>query len=249
LRHGSGSFPPPAGNKNGLVAGAGGVTVEAAMKILPGKRRVSGFTLFEVLAILAILAILAALLLPDLLQRRRPYRGLSCASNLKQIGIAYIMWEEDHGGKFPAQIPSAEKGSMEMISSGYACLQFRPLSPYMPRNIWAFACPADKTKFAATNYNPLLEENVSYFANVDATTNNPANTILAGDRNLSANGQSVNPGLFVMTTNFDMSWTHEIHALGGNLVFADGHVEWVNTTQLNSVVQRQLLATNRLIVP
>jgi prepilin-type processing-associated H-X9-DG protein len=248
LRHGSGSFPPPAGNKNGLVAGAGGVTVEAAMKILPGKRRVSGFTLFEVLVIMAILAILAALLLPSI-QGSGPSRRIMCVNNLRQIGIVYIMWADDHGGKFPVQIPSAEKGSMEMISSGYACLQFRPLLPYMPHNMRVFVCPADKTKFAATNFNSLREENVSYFANVDATTNNPANTILAGDRNLSANGQSVNPGLFVMTTNFDMSWTHEIHALGGNLVFADGHVEWVNTTQLNSVVQRQLLATNRLIVP
>jgi len=52
-----------------------------------------------------------------------------------------------------------------------------------------------------------------------------------------------------MTTNFDMNWTFEIHLKGGNLAFADSHVEWVNTTQLNSVVQRQLLATNRLVVP
>jgi prepilin-type processing-associated H-X9-DG protein len=73
--------------------------------------------------------------------------------------------------------------------------------------------------------------------------------LIAGDRNLSANGQSVNPELFVMTTNFDMNWTFEIHLKGGNLAFADSHVEWVNTTQLNSVVQRQLLATNRLVVP
>jgi len=112
-----------------------------------------------------------------------------------------------------------------------------------------FVCPADKTKFAATNYNSLREDNVSYFANVDATTNNPANTILAGDRNLSANSQLVKPGLFILTTNFDMNWTYEIHLKGGNLAFADSHVEWVNTTQLNSVVQRQLLATNRLVVP
>jgi len=226
------------------------------MKILPGNGKASGLTLIEVLAILAILAILAALLLPDLLQRRRPYRGLSCASNLKQIGIAYIMWEEDHGGKFPAQIPSAEKGSMEMISSGYACLQFRPLSPYMPRNIWAFACPADKTKFAATNYNPLLEENVSYFANVDATTSNPVNTILAGDRHLLANGRPVKPGLFTFTNYTSMGWTLELHGNQGYhpfgfIGFADGHVqgEWDKDNALTTLFQEQPLISERLTVP
>ena len=218
------------------------------MKILPGNGKTSGLTLIEVLGILAILVIFVGLLLPSL-QRSGPNRGITCSSNLRQIGIVYFMWADDHGGKFPAQIPSVEKGSMEMISSGYACLQFRPLLAYMPRNMKVFVCPADKTKFAATNYNSLREDNVSYFANVDATTNNPANTILAGDRNLSANSQLVKPGVFILTTNFDMNWTYEIHLKGGNLAFADSHVEWVNTTQLNSVVQRQLLATNRLVVP
>ncbi len=45
----------PLGRKNGLVAGAGGVTVSAAMKTLSAKRRLSGFTLIKSLIILAML--------------------------------------------------------------------------------------------------------------------------------------------------------------------------------------------------
>jgi prepilin-type N-terminal cleavage/methylation domain-containing protein/prepilin-type processing-associated H-X9-DG protein len=112
-----------------------------------------------------------------------------------------------------------------------------------------FTCPADESKHAATNRLQLRDENISYFLNVDASTNQPPNTMLLGDRNLQADGRPVKPGLFVLTTNSDMSWTHELHSKGGSMAFLDGHVEWVRTTRLNDVVQDQPLATTRLVVP
>jgi prepilin-type processing-associated H-X9-DG protein len=171
-----------------------------------------------------------------------------CINNLKQISLGYIAWADDHGGEFPAQVPLADKGAMEFASSGYASLQFRALSEYV-RFPQVFVCPADKLIQVAENCNNLRDENTSYFINVDATTNDSAQTILAGDRNLEANGQPVKPELFEITANLDMSWTREIHSKGGNLAFADGHVEWVWTNNLNPMVQHQPLATNRPCVP
>jgi len=237
----------PAGTKNGLAAEAGGVTVEPAMKTLSAKANTNGFTLIELLLVIFMIAVLAAMLLPSLAGRDST-TNVRCMNNLKQIGIGYDMWASDHEGQFPAEGSIAKNGSLEFVSTGYASLQFRALSEFT-RYPNVFVCPADKTRQAAANSKNLREENLSYFINVDATTNNPSHTILAGDRNLQANGQPVKPGLFELTTNLDSSWTHDLHLNCGVLVFADGHAERIRTNELNSVIQHQSLATNRLCVP
>jgi prepilin-type N-terminal cleavage/methylation domain-containing protein/prepilin-type processing-associated H-X9-DG protein len=217
------------------------------MKMLVAKAKTSGFTLIELFVVLAMLAVLYVLLYSAKVGGGSNFAR--CGSHLKQIGIGYMMWADDHDGKFPAQISITNNGAMELDSSGYASLQFRSLSKYLRNNLDVFVCPADKTRHVVTNFNDLRDENVSYFINVDATADNPSHTILAGDRNLSADGQVVKPGFFELTTNLDMSWTREMHWRGGNLLFADGHVQLVVTNELNSLVRNQPLATNRLCVP
>lgn len=64
-------------------------------------RRSSGFTLIELLVVIAIIAILAAILLPALARAREAARRASCASNLKQWGIIFKMYANEHKGDFP----------------------------------------------------------------------------------------------------------------------------------------------------
>ena len=63
--------------------------------------RQRAFTLIELLVVIAIIAILAAILFPVFAQAREKARQAACMSNLKQIGIAFMMYMQDYDGLLP----------------------------------------------------------------------------------------------------------------------------------------------------
>jgi prepilin-type N-terminal cleavage/methylation domain-containing protein/prepilin-type processing-associated H-X9-DG protein len=101
----------------------------------------NGFTLIELLVVIAIIAILAAILFPVFAQAREKARAISCLSNLKQIGNAFMMYVQDYDEKFPPPVAGD-------IGSDPTCLlvqwpgYVRSLQAYI-KNRQVLHCPSD----------------------------------------------------------------------------------------------------------
>lgn len=65
-------------------------------------RRSRGFTLIELLVVIAIIAVLVALLLPALAKARAEGYTVTCASNLRQDGMAFNYYAGDNNQHYPA---------------------------------------------------------------------------------------------------------------------------------------------------
>ena len=88
-------------------------------------------------------------------------------NNLKQIGLAFRVWEGDNGDQFPFNVRQSKGGVKELCKTGSDGIEKNPAAVFMvmsnelstPRIL---VCPNDPQKQAAADFSSLTADNISY---------------------------------------------------------------------------------------
>ncbi|MFN4242232.1 MAG: type II secretion system protein [Tepidisphaerales bacterium] len=113
----------------------------------PPPRRLTAFTLVELLVVIGIIAVLISILLPTLARARQHAQGVQCASNLRQLHISFMTYADKNNGFFPAPWNNERNGidpnnwiyQWPYIMSTYVVSRTTPIPPgYSPMNTRTF---------------------------------------------------------------------------------------------------------------
>ena len=217
------------------------------------------FTLIELLVVIAIIAILAAMLLPALAKARAKARAISCTSNFRQLGLALTMYTSDNDEYIPERYRDAAANK----DGGYGAdgaywakygvtdhyIQYGSFSPYIgpyTGDYKTFCCPA--SSMAGSTYEGITytskewqckhavgmsrtadRKKVNAYINYNTTYNSPS------ERAIFIDGASawLQADLFYSR----MSIRHEN---GMNVVYMDGHVEFVSEQHVRSEMGKKM---------
>ncbi|MBC8139622.1 MAG: prepilin-type N-terminal cleavage/methylation domain-containing protein [Fibrella sp.] len=232
-----------------------------ASAFTPVKTARSGFTLIELLVVIAIIAILAAILFPVFAQARAKARQAADLSNVRQIGIAIMMYVQDYDET--TAVTHHDLEPPETIANMYTW--YDPLKPYIKSdNI--FRDPSMDDDDSITVFPPVVtladwkKYRTDYLINGFfahgislGDIKQPAQQIMIGERHAGIAFFDYHPwGSPAVGDNWEKGFLdgsgYQIgdvdsdsqvpdpknvgrHSQGNNYGFADGHAKWFRFTQ------------------
>ncbi len=220
--------------------------------------RNKAFTLIELLIVIAMIAVLAAVLFPVFQKVRENARRTTCASNLRQIGLAIVQYTQDSNDALP---PGA-------YALGGATVTWRQGVFSYVRNAQIFSCPSNP-------YNALTTDVdggaffVSYGANDSVLRSggqtmllngvqNPSTLFLVGETDGSGYKLNNPPNPPLLSPDCGSCDLHPAgshtdlfagHLTRSNWLFADGHVRSLRPTQTCAGVDIWDLERNNANLP
>jgi prepilin-type processing-associated H-X9-DG protein len=229
----------------------------------------SAFTVVDLLIVITVLLCVMAVILPGL-AKARVRKGISCNSNLRQVGLAFKTWAIDNTDKFPMQVSVTNGGTMELVKEGNVWPHFMVMSNELSTPKILF-CPEESdgrrkmangfaprsaselagARFAAAGFADLPLTNdlrISYFVGVEARDSSPS-MLLSGDINLQIDGHPVQHGLRSVWTNSTLVWLKPKHDGHGNVLLADGSVSQIDSKMWPTILAGTGVKTNVLAFP
>ena len=213
------------------------------------RRKSSGFTLIELLMVISIIAILAAILFPVFAAAREKARQIVCGSNLRQIGSAVAMYQQDHDESFPPyfDVPqyawgggaaNAWPGILRSYSKSYDIwwCPSDPQSLRAPRahlgsyfvntylNGWCNLTAMNACGATACDAIPINLASIPY----------PVTTVVLGEAGGGGYLTSWTMWCDIWSRYSDCYAVDRKHSGGVNYLFVDGHVKWLQPRAFKS---------------